>query len=377
MQPEGERMLTPYSLERIITAVTPRLNPTTLICRDNLNVILGIASFMPHWQCTGFECRLGNPEPYVDFGVNLRREDCMATNWTVIANAKTIDAGSREVWRRLHGFAHVWAQTQSLLSQAISAISLEFDVRRPQAALVAPSVFFSIHPGPCGPEVSAGCNGVDTCSKVVRALLEVLVEHVSDGVLNKLEECFKVLLQKVPFLQFGVWLARPTDNFRICAPGIPLVELRRIVHALQWEGPANAYESHWCELLEFGEKGCLHLDIGKVVSAKLGIEVPFDDSSVCMKREDRESTRLFDYLVQKKLCLPEKRDAVLSWVGGFRLSINGTASCGEETPIFLRRVSHVKIIYEPDEAPTAKAYLTVGRAWSSLAASGATTKRGG
>jgi hypothetical protein len=361
MQPESEKMLTPYSLERIITAVTPRLDPT-MICRDNLNTILRIASFLPHWQCTGFECRLGNPEPYVDFGVQLRREQWMANNSAVIASAKTINAASRDVWRRLHRFARVWAQTQSLLSQATSAISLEFDVHRPQPALVAPSVFFSIHPGPRGPEVPASYNAADTCSKVVRALLEVLVDHVSDSVLNKLEECFKVVLEKIPFLQFGVWLARPTDRFRICAPGIPLVEVQRIVNALQWEGPADAFESYWSELLQFGNKGCLHLDIGKVVSPKLGIEVSLDD------RDDTESTRFFDYLVQKKLCLPEKRNAILFWVGGFRLSRNGAASCGEETPIFLRRVSHVKLVYEPGKAPMAKAYLTVGRAWSGLAA---------
>jgi hypothetical protein len=374
MQPESKRMLAPYSLERMITAVTPRLDPT-LICRDNLNIILGIASFLPHWHCTGFECRLGNPDPYVDFGVHLRREDWMATDWAVIANAKTINVASQEVWGRLHRFAHAWGH-QSLLSQAISAISLEFDVHRQQAALVAPSAFFSIHPGSCGPEDLASYNSVPTCRKVVQALLEVLVEHVSDSVLNNLEDCFKVLLQKVPFLQFGVWLARPTNSFRICAPGIPLSEVQRIVNALQWKGPTDAYESYRSELLEFGDKGCLHLDIGKVVSAKLGIEVPFDDSSACMKREDTESTRFFDYLIRKKLCLPEKRDAILLWVGGFRLSRNGAVSCREETPIFLRRVSHVKITYEPGKAPTAKAYLTVGRAWNDLAAPGTTAKRG-
>jgi hypothetical protein len=95
-----------------------------------------------------------------------------------------------------------------------------------------------------------------------------------------------------------------------------------------------------------------------------------------MKRDDPESTRLLDYLVQKKLCLPEKREAILRWVGGFRLSRNAVASFGEETPIFLRRVSHVKIVYEPGGAPTAKAYLTVGRAWSGLTALGTTTKKG-
>jgi hypothetical protein len=353
-------MPTPYALETIITAVAPRLDPA-LICRDNLSAILAIAYFLPRWQCTGFECRLGNPEPYADFGVHLTRADWIATESADVANAKPFNAASRDVWWRLHRFADVWAETQSLVSQAVPAMSLEFDVHRPAAALAAPSIFFSIHPGPCGPEAPTGNKVVDTCSKVAQALLEVFAVNVSDDVPNKLEECFKVLLPKVPFVQFGVWLARPTDTFRICAPGIPLLEIQPVLNTLQWQGPTDAYESYWRDLLQFGDKGSLHLDIEKGVSAKLGIEVPFDDDSAYMKKDNPESTRFFDYLVKKNLCLPEKRDAVLSWVGGFRLRSNWAAFGTEAKPSFLRRVSHVKMVYEPDQAPRAKVYLSVGR----------------
>jgi hypothetical protein len=353
-------MPTPYALEAIIAAVAPRLDPV-LISRDNLNTILAISYSLPLWRCAGFECRLGTPEPHADFGVHLRREDWIATESVVVANAKPVNAASGDVWWRLHRFAEVWAETECLVSQAVPAMSLEFDLHRQPAPLAAPSIFFSIHPGPCGPQTSASHKAVNTCSKVVRALLEVLAVNVLDDVQHKLEDCLKTLLPKVSFLQFGIWLARPADTFRICAPGISLLEIKPVLNALQWQGPTDAYETCWCDLLHFTDKGSLHLDIGKGVSAKLGIEVPFDDDSAYMKKDNPESTRFLDYLVEKNLCLPEKRDAVLFWVGGFRLSSKSAASSTKVDPIFLRRVSHVKMVYEPDQAPKAKVYLSIGQ----------------
>jgi hypothetical protein len=356
---EDKRMSTPVTLETIIAAVAPRIDPA-LVCRDNLNDILTLAHFLPRWRCTGFECSLANPAPLADFGVHLARQDGLLTETGVVGGAVPGEAASIEVWRRLHRFADVWADTQSLVSQAIPAISLEFDVHRTSATVAAPSIFFSIHPGPCGPEAPARKKAVDTCSGVVQALLEVLAVDVSDGVQKKLGECFKALLPKVSFLQFGVWLARPADTFRICAPGLPFIEIQQVVNTLQWQGPPDAYESQWRDFVQFGDKGSMHLDIGEEVSAKLGIEVHFDENSACLQGDDPKSTRFFNYLVKNNWCLPEKRDAVLSWVGGFRLSSRGTALGTEMERIFLRTISHVKIVFQPDQTPEAKVYLGIG-----------------
>ena len=179
------------------------------------------------------------------------------------------------------------------------------------------------------------------------------------GAGHKLEECFRVLLPRVSFLQFGVWLGRSVDTFRICAPGLRLRDIRAVVQALRWSGPSDAYESHWRDLLPFGDRGALHLDVGTDISARLGLEVNFGEASAALNPHDPDDTRFFDYLVEKDLCLPEKRDALFSWVGGFRLPDDGSEK--GTAPLFLRTISHVKLVYQPDQAPQAKAYLAVGR----------------
>src|SRR6185503_15491335 len=219
-------MSTPYSLETILAAVVPRLHPA-LVSHDDVANIVAFAHSRPQWRCTGFECRLGDPAPRADFGVHLSREDGLP----IPADSGGDEPGtpSRAVWQRLERFAQAW-QTKSALSDAITSISMEYDVHQGPEALAAPSVFFSIHPGPCGPGVPATTitKTVGACEEVARELLEVLALELSDGARRKLNECFRELLSRVQFLQLGAMLARSVSGVRLCAPGLALPEIRPV-----------------------------------------------------------------------------------------------------------------------------------------------------
>lgn len=350
-------MSTPFQLATMIETVAPRLHPA-LVCRDNVESILAIARVLPSWQCAGFECRLGDPAPRADFGVHLRRTHGISIDEARLARETPPETPESAAWQRLRRFAHAWSERQTVVAQAIPAVSLEFDVHSPRPPRVAaPSIFFSIRFG-LHRSGLADRTAVDACSSVAQAVLDALGADMADARHN-LEQCFRVLLPRVPFLQLGVWLARPVNTFRICAPGLKLRDIRAVVRALRWPGPDDGYESRWRDLLQFGERGALHLDVGNELSAKIGIEVNFGEASASFRVDDPEDTRFFDYLVEHDMCLPEKRDALLSWVGGFRLNHGGDDAA--TAPLFLRTISHVKFVFQPDQDPQAKAYLAVGR----------------
>ena len=339
-------MSTATQLATMIDIVAPRVDPA-LVCRDNMDSIRAIARVISSWQCAGFECRLGNPAPRADFGVHLRRTHGIPIDAELLGEDGSRESETGEAWRRLRRFAGAWRGRESILWQAVPAVSLEFDVHSPAPPrIAAPSIFFSMR-------FAAREKG-----RVMQSVLESLGVDAA-GAAERLEECFRVLLPRVPFLQLGVWLARPVDTFRICAPGLPLRDINDVVRALRWSGPSDAYHPQWRDLLQFADRGALHLDVGTDICAKLGIEVNLGEDSASLNPHDPEDTRLFDYLVENDLCLPEKRDAVLSWVGAFRLP--GGESEPETMPLFLRTISHVKLVFQPDRAPEAKAYLAVGR----------------
>lgn len=350
-------MSTSSQLATMIDIVAPRVDPA-LVCRDNMDSIRAIARVISSWQCAGFECRLGNPAPRADFGVHLRRTHGIPIDAEFLGEDGSRERDTGEAWQRLRRFAGAWCERESILWRAVPAVSLEFDVHSPAPpGIAAPSIFFSMRFA-AREKGRANPGAVNTCSTVMRSVLEGLGVDAA-GAAQNLEECFRVLLPRVPFLQLGVWLARPGDTFRICAPGLHLRDINDVVRALRWSGPSDAYQAQWRDLLQFADRGALHLDVGTGIGAKLGIEVNFGEASASLNPHDPEDTRFFDYLVEKDLCLPEKRDAVLSWVGAFRLP--GGVSDPAAMPLFLRTISHVKLVFQPDRAPEAKAYLAVGR----------------
>ncbi|MEO7275963.1 MAG: hypothetical protein ABIX28_21290 [Vicinamibacterales bacterium] len=340
-------MAAPHPLAEMIELVAPRLD-AALISRDNIDRIIALSRDVPHWQCAGFECRLGEADPGADFGIHVRRRDGLAG---------PAASPSPDAWRRLEQFSRQWTAARSLLALAIPAVSLEYDVSDPHASpQTAPSVFFSIHPGPCHPRQSSSDSVAGACHTVVKTVLEALgvpSAHADET----LDRCCRVLLPRVPFLQFGVWLTRSLTTFRVCAPGLPLSEIRPVVRELGWLGPADAYAARWRDLSSFTDRVSLHLDVGERVGPRLGVEVGFAEASAAFDPHDPDDTRFCDYLVNTGLCLPEKRDALFNWVGGFRLRSPADA---DSSDLFLRTISHIKLVYQPYRAPQAKAYLAVG-----------------
>lgn len=349
-------MSTPYALAPMIETVATHLHPS-LVCRDNVDTILSIARTVPSWQCAGVECRLGDPAPRADFGIHLRRQHGIPVGAQRPGGAAAAPSATSDAWQRLRQFADAWSDPETLVAQTIPAVSLEFDVHnRDGADGAAPSIFVSMRFRPRG-AARAGTRSSHEYGAVVDTVLDALGVDAA-AARDTLNRSFRVMLPRVAFLQLGVWLARPVDTFRVCAPGLPLRDIPAVVRALGWSGPADAYASHWRDLLEFGDRGTLHLDAGRGIAPRLGIEVNFGERSASWRRDDPEDTRVLDYLVEKDLCLPEKRHAVLSWVGAFRL---GAHQDEDGAALFLRTVSHVKLIFEPDRLPQAKAYLAVGR----------------
>jgi len=347
----------PYHLAAMLDTVAPRIDPA-LVCRENFDRIMRVARAMPHWQCAGFECRLGDPAPRADFGVHLRRKHGIGIHPTPESGGAENDPTTGDVWRRLGRFSAMWSNRRSAVSHAIPAVSLEFDLHLPEGSL-APSVFFSVHPRRVAPGQPTPEQAAAECAAVVREALDALEVSMAPAA-ERLDECFRVLLHKVPYLQLGVWLARPVSTFRVCAPGLRLPEVDGVMRALRGCGAGDAFASYEKDLLQFTRRVALHIDVGRDVSPRLGDEVGFGETSVGFQRDDPDDTRFFDYLVDRDLCLPAKRDALFLWVGGHRLGQRG-AGTGLDQPFFMRTISHVKLVFAPDRDAEAKVYLALGR----------------
>jgi hypothetical protein len=103
----------------------------------------------------------------------------------------------------------------------------------------------------------------------------------------------------------------------------------------------------------------LSLDLGEEVLPRIGIEGSF---SRLPGREPRWGG-LFERLVSRGLCRPEKRDAALAWQGSETFWTAPLAWPVETVGaggFCFRKLSHVKVVCRPDREPEAKAYLLFG-----------------
>ncbi|MFL6193860.1 MAG: hypothetical protein ACJ75H_06785 [Thermoanaerobaculia bacterium] len=102
----------------------------------------------------------------------------------------------------------------------------------------------------------------------------------------------------------------------------------------------------------------LSLDIGERISSRMGIEGSFRR----LPKDEVGWRRLFDRLVERGLCAPEKRDAALAWPGhdSFRTAPERWPAGADRAGLLcVRSLSHVKVVAGPGRMPEAKVYLLI------------------
>ncbi len=113
-------------------------------------------------------------------------------------------------------------------------------------------------------------------------------------------------------------------------------------------------------LLAGAERPHLSFDIGpEGIGPRAGLEGSF----VRWPHREPRWRDLFDRLVERGLCAPEKRDAVFAWPGQetfWAAPGRWPAEAAGTRGVCVRALSHVKVVARPDHAPEAKVYLLFG-----------------
>jgi hypothetical protein len=110
-------------------------------------------------------------------------------------------------------------------------------------------------------------------------------------------------------------------------------------------------------LFEGVERIHLSFDIGEEISPRIGIEGSF----LRLPHRETRWAELFERLIERGLCSPEKRDAALAWPGydSFRTARDRWPAGAGSRNVCVRSLSHVKVVSRPEREPEAKVYLLV------------------
>jgi hypothetical protein len=326
----------------------------------------------------GFECRLGEALPRADFLVSASaagggREILAGVNTGIRLPGTLADDA---VWRRVLDFCGRWADPTSSLYDGADYLWLEFDIDGPPSGLPVPNVFFSPQrsPGPVAAEEGSAGARQRACQ-----LVEMGADILRGAPLPRahakcLSACFRALPKSARVFQAGFMLARNSDAVRLCVRDLSSARILEYLIRIGWGGDPTALQSVLDALSPLVGPICLDIDVSAAVSHKIGLECRPRSVNGGQPGTEQPWDLFLDYLVERGLCLPAKRDALLTYPGicseqtdAERWPANLTRISeflgGRTIGLFIRTLYHVKIVYQPRCPLEAKAYLLAAQRW--------------
>jgi hypothetical protein len=317
----------------------------------------GITSFF------GFESRLNSTDARADylFAVSSRKGEREALAEMLQNGQLPTTMMSQVEWQHLREFAMEWANPTSILYNNVLGLWFEFDMIEPSSETPVPCIF--VHTPLLRIDAP---EDVKEFTWLTTTALPLLTGH---RVSEKIEQQMIRAVQHLPsgsgLMDVGVMLSRAVTGVRFCIVRICPNQIIPYLTSLGWSDSNEEVATLLKELEGQVSRVVLHITITEEgVDQKIGIECSFSPDLYHL--ETRWSAFL-DYLIKKGVCLPEKKEALLSFSGveqedqtnDFTLiSYEVSAKIPDDnfSRALVRYISHIKLIYTPNAPIQAKAY---------------------
>ncbi len=294
----------------------------------------------------GFETRLGNPEPFCDFFIEIREKSEGAA---ILAGKSKISSLSPSLlkypdWQRISALFSEWTNPGSYLAEKVILFWLEFDFEGSGYNPV-PNLFFQIRD-------AKGMTGPEQWSSIKQVLDEMYLIlfgiRFPDDLGHTMNRSILELPKKAFVFQFGLMLPRKTETVRLILAGFDTSHLSTFLDRIDWPGEKQVIENLIAKYKSRFDYAVVNLHIGKEILPYLGIELYLAD----MKQPNWEPRwqENLSFLESEALMLESKR---IGFVG----------YCGKKMvtriyPItYVNGINHLKIVYKRGMSTELKGYF--------------------
>jgi len=344
--------------------------PEELISSQNFAEIRHLASNFNNDLTSffGFETRLMNPDARSDYliAVSARKGQRDALINLIKSDEFSIFLEQPE-WRQVAKFAMTWADPHSVLHEKILGLWLEFDTAEESIDKPTPNVF--LHTEPLYFDFP---EDFKKCTWLTATALPLLTGHPLS---KKLEQSFLNCIKRLPkgasLFHVGVMLSRPISSIRVVIKGIRPKQIVQYLKTVGLSYGAKELSLLIAELEKMANRIVLNFDvIENGIGQKIGIECSFYPENNDQYQPEPRWGAFLDYLVEKGLCLPEKRDALINFLPDTNYEYISSLIKKEEPlilatkilddkfiPNLVRQMGHIKIVYCHNNPLEAKAYF--------------------
>jgi hypothetical protein len=264
-------------------------------------------------------------------------------------------------WQNTCNFVLEWANQDSVLYQNVLGMWFEFDMVEKSTQTPIPCIF--LHTIPLRITTMEDKEKIGWLTK--KALPLVTGKQLPEKIEQHVLQAIQLLPKDALVMDAGVMLSRPTSGVRLIIAKIHPDQIIPYLTAIGWSEENEQLPQLLKDLSEQVSRIVLHITITEQgVDQKIGLECSFAPDTYHLEARWES---FFEYLIDKGLCLPEKKDALLQFVGVeqddprkdfdpavFRPTVKMQDS--DFSSALVRYISHVKLVYGPNQVLTAKAY---------------------
>jgi hypothetical protein len=348
------------SLADTLRSVEPFL-PRTLISQETSAAMGGAAGTIPDMPTTsfGFEIRMGDSNRDADFFASVSSSGSYQTllRCPLLPGSSPRDRVPAE-WERIRTLAATLDDQASEFSRSVHGIWLEFDLIQCRKEIPVPGLFFGLR--------KPACADTDAESILGALLFGGAVLHgtsLPSDVEQRIARCIAAIPEEAYVTYAGVMPARKERALRINVGGLSAGKAARFLEAIGWTGRIERLETFLAAASSYVDTMIVCIDVWAEVAPPVGIECCFAKNRV--RAEDSGWPPFLDFLVNRGLSLPEKRDALLAWQGYLSQQLSHELWAS----LIVRTINHVKIVCAAPYDLSAKAYFTATKKpWADLGA---------
>jgi hypothetical protein len=340
------------SLADVIPLLTPKLAPALLEDGRDARLERMAAALAPLYQ-GGFEVRLATDSSEVDLHQYVLAGDGQPSELlSHLQGDPSPNSGTQGLVR----LCRAWCAAESPL--AITELWLECD-DGPTGTALRPSVFVGLTPG-----AQAGDNERTARTAVQHVMTDEQIAACWTDVRRRFTAC----AEPAWVSHIGAMVGRTPPALRMNVKRLPRDGIVPYLEETGWHGPR-------AELSRVVEWLAASVDTITVCGdVPAGSTVGFECSFAEQPRFEPRWAALLDDLVDREVCAPGKRDALLAWHEVIAppnsaapwpdpLIVAALQSPADAFGAIDCRVSHVKVIYEPGRPLRAKGYLSFTHGW--------------
>lgn len=342
---------------------------SSLISPEKFKDILSVAKIFPGnlTSFLGFEIHLGDIRPRADwaFAVSGAGDDRKVLGHLLTQENFPKHLLQQPEWQQIAAFSEAWAEKDSLMKKQVKCFWLEFDMPESTSEVSIPSVFF----GPEKIQSDSSQSPKIQFSWLVNEALPLLRGRPLPLVVKQqILRCIEKMPKGASLFQVGTMLSRSTNDVRLYINKVRPQNILSYLNALGWSDVDDTFLYLIKDLEKKADRFVLSFDVTpEGIEPRIGLECSFEENRF---HEEKRWEELFEYLVQKGLCLPQKRDALLRYPGvehpddfsgGVMRPFVSVSQHLDEifSGSLVRYISHVKVVYVPGRLLEAKAYPAV------------------